>query len=268
MTESNSNNQPKRHLGDEWKDWTGDFQDTLMDATAGKRIFIGLLCLALLVLGGFAFLIWYFISPRLAQFHPLLPKYFVLVFAALWILCASWVLSVIFTIIGHRHIFIRIKDTEICITALLPTIQRMGRRLGIAPDRISHSFVRVSNALITLAAKPIKPNQLMILLPRCLQKTLRETIVTNAKRCQILVYTVPGGELARKLIKENCPKAIIGVACERDLFSGIRDIIRHVPVIGIPNKRPEGPCKNTSIDLKDLDQAVRTFLGPNVRLIA
>jgi hypothetical protein len=268
MTESNPKKQSKRYLGDEWKNWQGDFQDGFMDATAGKRIFIGLLGIALLLLAGFAFLIWYLISPRLSQFHPLLPDALAISFALLWFISVFWVMSLVFTVIGHGHLFARIRDTEICITALLPVIQRLGSRLGFSPDRIRHSFVRVSNALISLAAKPVKPNQLMILLPRCLRQSLRETIVTNAKRCRIPVYTVPGGELARKLILENRPKAIIGVACERDLFSGIRDTVRHALVIGIPNKRPEGPCKNTSIDLKDLDQAVRTFLGPNVRLIA
>jgi len=258
----------KRHLGNEWKDWTGEFRDGLMDAAAGKRIFIGLLGLGFFFLGAIGFIIWYLISPRLSQFHPMLPNGLAAIFMIVWIICLLWVVSLVFTLIGNGHLFVRIKDTEICITALLPAIQRLGRRLGIAPDRISHSFVRVSNTLISLTAKPIMPDQLMILLPRCLKKNLRETIVSNAKRLSIMVFTVPGGELARKLIQENHPKAIIGVACERDLFSGIRDVIRHAPVIGIPNKRPEGPCKNTSIDLKDLDQAVRTFLGPNVRLIS
>lgn len=265
MSAPSLTNRKKPYLGDEWKDWKGGFQDGLTDASAGKRIFIGLLGLTLLLFGVAGWLLGYLILPRLAQFHPLLPEAMTVLFLLLWLLCALWIASLVCMVIGRKHLFLRVQDTEICLTALLPLTQHLGSRLRISPDRVSHSFVRVSNILTALAAKPVKPNQLMILLPRCLKKSLRETIMIRAKARRIPVFTVPGGELARELIQQHHPKAVIGVACERDLFSGIRDTIRHTPVIGIPNKRPEGPCRNTSIDLNELEQAVKTFLGPNRR---
>jgi hypothetical protein len=73
------------------------------------------------------------------------------------------------------------------------------------------------------------------------------------------VATAGGGEEARKAIRKEKPDFIIALACERDLASGIRDVALRVPVIGIPNKRPEGPCKNTLVDLKEFKEALEFF---------
>ena len=98
------------------------------------------------------------------------------------------------------------------------------------------------------------------------QKSLREKITTISKQLRIPVYTVPGGEKARQVVKKIKPMAIIGIACERDLLSGIQDVIHKIPVIGIPNVRPEGPCKNTTIDIREFQRAIQTFLGSDILL--
>jgi hypothetical protein len=51
------------------------------------------------------------------------------------------------------------------------------------------------------------------------------------------------------------------VACERDLLTGIRDVATRVPVIGIPNERPHGPCKNTWIDVALLENDIRYLIS-------
>jgi len=68
-----------------------------------------------------------------------------------------------------------------------------------------------------------------------------------------------GGTLARRVIVETRPKAIVAVACERDLTSGIQDSYP-IPVIGILNERPFGPCRDTRVDLSKVATAVRFFL--------
>ena len=55
------------------------------------------------------------------------------------------------------------------------------------------------------------------------------------------------------------PDMIIGVACERDLTSGIQDTYP-IPVFGIYNKRPHGPCFNTDVDVELVEGGMRTFL--------
>ena len=70
------------------------------------------------------------------------------------------------------------------------------------------------------------------------------------------VVTADGGEEARKAVREHQPTIILAVACERDLTSGIRDIAGKIPVLAIPNKRPQGPCKNTCIRIRQLEEAL------------
>ena len=65
-----------------------------------------------------------------------------------------------------------------------------------------------------------------------------------------------GGTLARQLVAKARPKAIIAVACERDLTSGIQDVFP-IPVIGIFNERPFGPCFNTRVDIDRVEEAIQ-----------
>ena len=56
------------------------------------------------------------------------------------------------------------------------------------------------------------------------------------------------------------PKLIVAVACERDLSSGIQDT-HPLPVFGVINERPNGPCLDTFVNIRRLEAAIRTFLG-------
>jgi hypothetical protein len=77
----------------------------------------------------------------------------------------------------------------------------------------------------------------------------------------IHIAIVPGGTLARKVIKSLRPRAVLAVACERDLVSGIQDVFP-MPVIGVLNERPEGPCCNTAVDIDKLEDGIRSLLDP------
>ena len=68
-----------------------------------------------------------------------------------------------------------------------------------------------------------------------------------------------GGTLARQAVKKVRPKAILAVACERDLTSGIQDVFP-LPVIGVLNERPNGPCYNTRVDMKKVETAIQEFV--------
>jgi len=59
-------------------------------------------------------------------------------------------------------------------------------------------------------------------------------------------------------VKDVKPEAIVAVACERDLSSGIVDTYP-LPVLGIPNERPFGPCLNTQVDLEKVKDAIRAL---------
>ncbi|AKL95536.1 hypothetical protein CACET_c20890 [Clostridium aceticum] len=65
--------------------------------------------------------------------------------------------------------------------------------------------------------------------------------------------------MARKTIVDLRPKAVIAIACERDLFSGLMDV-KKIPILAIINKRPQGPCINTQVDIKEVEEAIAHFI--------
>lgn len=154
----------------------------------------------------------------------------------------------------------------------------LGRLVGVSKEEVLKAYISSHNQ-ITLAQKTRVPgSKLLILLPHCLQNSdcpHKITIkVDNCKRCgkcditEILelaeryraqVRVATGGTLARKYIKEIKPQAVVAVACERDLSLGIRDISGNIPVLGVLNSCPQGPCINTTVDLIKMEQAIRSL---------
>jgi len=256
-----------RKLGDEWKEWHGNLTDEEKNANTGKRSFLALLFLTIIIMGGMAFLVWYMISPRLAQFYPHLPVIVAVLIILIWSGITLWFFLIVLSIMTNKDFSLHLGKMEISLTRIVPLVLKLGNEMGLSMDRLSNSFVKVRNALLQTSVHHVTADQLLILLPRCLQPFLLKKITSFAKSEGIHIATVPGGEKARQLVTELRPQAVIGVACERDLLSGIQDVSEKIRVIGIPNIRPEGPCKNTIIDLNEFENAVQTFLGKSISLL-
>jgi uncharacterized protein len=255
-----------RKLGDEWQEWHGILTDEDKNASTGKRTFLILLYLTICVLGGIGFIIWFMISPRLAQFHPNLPFIIAVTMMILWAVLTLWFFLIVLSIVTAKDFSLHLGKLDISLTRIVPLVLKLGNQLGVSMDRITNSFVKVRNAVLRTNVRTVRPDQLLILLPRCLQAPLQKELSNFADKEGIHIATVPGGEKARQLVMDLHPHAVIGVACERDLLGGIRDVSDKIQVIGIPNIRPEGPCKNTMIDLNELKNAVQTFLGKSVKI--
>lgn len=253
-----------RKLGDEWIEWDGNLDQFEQNIETGKRLFLSLSIISILALAAGAMLIWYLIEPRIQQINNSLST--ILKISLLALICIAFLVFVqtVLSIITRRNLLIRVGKKSYSIAFLTPMILALGKKLGVSYDRIGNSFIKVSNALIRSTKWKINCNKILILLPRCLRRPLQKQIISIANKYHCLIYTVPGGELARKLISEHSPQAVIGVACERDLLSGIRDV-HHIPVIGIPNQRPDGPCKNTTVELGKIEDAIRFFIGADLK---
>jgi hypothetical protein len=118
----------------------------------------------------------------------------------------------------------------------------------------------------------------MVLLPHCIQWSGCNIRVSNKlERCKkcgqcdisallnlverygVHLAIATGGTIARKLVVQLRPSLIIAVACERDLTSGIQDT-SPLPVYGILNHRPHGPCMDTKVDLQSVEFTLKHFL--------
>jgi hypothetical protein len=244
-----------------------------------KRIFIFLLLITCVVMVGLAFLLWWVPYVGMTNIHPSLPLIVGVVFAAMVLFGLGGALTLVFTIIRGKNLFFNRKIRGVVIRILFPLLVVVGRCFGISKDEARRSFVAINNSLVLAEAKKVKPDKLLILLPHCLQHhecTVRITgNVDNCKACgrckikdlvalsekyHVSASVATGGTLARRIVVEKKPKVIIAVACERDLTSGIQDSYP-IPVFGILNNRPFGPCYDTDVDLELVEQGMITFLG-------
>jgi hypothetical protein len=188
-------------------------------------------------------------------------------------------LTLVLTLLRGRNLFFNRRIRGVVIRFLYPLLVLVGKGIGMGEDRIRRSFIAINNQLVIAESKKVKPEKLLILLPHCLQNHdcgVRVTgNVENCKGCgkckiKYLVgfsekYHIPisvatGGTLARRIVVEKRPDIIIAVACERDLTSGIQDSFP-IPVFGVLNMRPFGPCYDTDIDLDMVEKGITTFLG-------
>ena len=84
-------------------------------------------------------------------------------------------------------------------------------------------------------------------------------MVTLAEEMGFNFFVVTGGTLARQIVKKLRPKAVLAVACERDLTSGIQDVYP-LPAVGVMNIRPNGPCYNTHVDMEDFKRQLEEII--------
>lgn len=247
-----------------------------------KRVFILLslfACFALVVL---AFLLWLVPYIGLSNIHPSLPLILAIIFGCFVLFWLGGALTLVLTVIRGKNLFFNRRIRGVVIRVLFPLAVGVGKCLGFSKDEIRRSFIAINNELVLSEAKKVKPKRLLLLLPHCLQNHECDIrIIGNVENCKacgrckikdlvalaekyhVSVSVATGGTLARKIIVDKKPEIIIGVACERDLTSGIQDTYP-IPVFGIFNKRPFGPCYDTDVDLELVEKGIITFLDREI----
>jgi hypothetical protein len=239
-----------------------------------KRIFIGLIVFTVFLISAVTAGLYLVPYVGLRNIHPRAPE---LVFITLGTALGLLILGVallILTLVRGREIFFAARLRGIVIEVLFPIMIVAGKLLGISKEKIQQSFVEVNNLLVRAKCRDSKPKRLLLLMPHCLQfndcaikitgdaykcqacgKCKIKDLVVLAKKHDVHLSVATGGTLARRRVAEARPDAIIAVACERDLTSGIQDAYP-LPVIGILNDRPFGPCFNTSVDISKVADAL------------
>lgn len=246
---------------------------------AKKRLFVGLVlgtsalvCISLVLL-------WIVPYIGLKEMHHTAPLILgVLIFTAIFIV--TWAaLGLVINIVSGKALPLFKRMRGITVKLFLPLMTLLGRALGITKEKVWASFIKVNNELVSSSNKRYAPTEILLLMPHCLQRsdcTVRLTYgVENCKRCGkcpilglldlSLKYGVhmdiaTGGTIARRIVVQKRPKIILAVACERDLSSGIQDTYP-LPVFGILNDRPFGPCLDTQVALDRLEAALKSFLA-------
>ncbi len=261
LTDSGAKGIKDRWLGDEWLEWKGDLETYQGIINERKRTFLFISFIVFLIFLICSFFLLYLIYPRLQQVSSWLPTITLAVFAIFTILLLLGFFLTAITVVLDKNFLLGFIKKAYFINILFRLSVRVGGKFGISKDRMSNSFIKVNNALQKfICFGSIKAENLLILLPRCLSKDIRKRVQEICRQYDCKAYIASGGDAARRIIQEKRPLAILGVACERDLVSGIRDTTPKIPVIGIENKRPEGPCKNTLIDTELFEKTVASIL--------
>lgn len=267
-----------RELGSQWEDEA--IKDREERIEEGKGLFLSLSALVILLFSLFMAFIWYMIKPRLFEISPsLLTISGILISLFIIYTIIKFVLTVISAATGKNILLSFTGDNHNAIKLIYSYSVRIGKILGISIDRIGNSFVNFNNSLVRALRRKIGRENLLVLLPRCIQYSGCKQRVTedisNCKdcgKCEITefkslgrrygfyVSVATGGSLARKMIYRIRPSTILAVACERELVSGIQDTGK-VRVLAVPNWRPEGPCKNTKVDMEKVKDAIEFIFG-------
>jgi len=243
-----------------------------------KRLFLALILSSLLLTTLSGYGLWKVSFLGLANISSYLPLFVGALLAVLILIIAVAITGLILAIMGFPAPAIFQGVAWSAINLLFPLATRLGKVFDIEKERVERSFIELSNHLVRQKRLKIRPERLLVLTPHCIQqescphKITRD--VTNCKACgkcpvgDLLALTreygvnlavVTGGTLARNVVKTLRPKAVLAIACERDLTTGIQDIFP-LPTIGIFNDRPEGPCCNTTVDLTRVEKAIKDFL--------
>ena len=244
-----------------------------------KRIFILLgiatLLLYLLVFG----VIWFLMTNVSDALRHLLIVAMVAGFVMLMLMMGIGLGSLVFALMFGTKSPLLQKLGRSIIELFYPMVLAVGQLFGISKEDIEDSYIKINNQMTVTAAQKYRPEEVLVLAPHCLQNTscpYKITIdVHNCHRCGrcsvdglltiaeetgVNFVVASGGTFARKFAKAYHPKAIVAIACERDLTSGIKDMNQQrIPVVGVLNERPNGPCHNTSVQLCKVRQAIAYF---------
>lgn len=246
--------------------------------TKGKELFLALSTLTLIVMMVITTVLWWFASPRLHEINSILADVSLALLRIFYLVLILGTILVFLTCFLEKNFLIAKFAVHAYIRILFPVTVFLGTLIGINKDKIRESFVYVNNSFIKAIKKKFRKKDIIILIPHCLQNiecSIRITVDISkcaecgrcnvgdlcqlARKYDLKVAVATGGTLARKIIIENNPKFIIAVACQRDLVDGLQEVFP-IPVYGVLNERPCGPCVNTRVDVDLIEKAIKSIL--------
>ncbi len=248
-------------MGHEWDEWNGRPLPGGGDFSAPPALFFRFAALTLAALAGGVALLFYLLAPRLGALWPgLFPR-------ALWIalgvgaglegiylglVAASYYggTNLLPERLMERGPYLRLMN----YTSLVA--RAFGRR-----DWVEHVAIDIYNTLAVRRGRKVGTGELLVLIPRCLSKQALDGVLEIAGRYEVPVFVATRGQLARRVIRERRPRAVVAVACERDMMTGLRDVAGKLPVLGLTMQLPNGPCRDAALDLAQMEQWVRGWIS-------
>lgn len=144
---------------------------------------------------------------------------------------------------------------------------------------LKKNFIKMNNSMFQMIQRrPFNPENVLLLFPHCLQASdCKQNVTQDLKNClrcgkckvsellkiqdelKVSCFLAAGGRQAVAMARQPWVKAIIAIACEKELFEGIMATAPK-PVYAIYNSQPYGFCKNTDVDIVKIRQAIYRFV--------
>ena len=251
-----------------------------MENNGKKRIFLSLVLGAGFIYALVFLLIWYIISLNSQTLNKILMIGLLSAAIILMLLVLGGMFFLVLTLLRFDLPPKISRMSRKVVDFFSPAVFHLAKVMGISEEVVADSYIKLVNQLNSQSNEHYQPEDVLILVSHCLQKNdCPYKITTDVENCHccgrcsisglleishergVPLAVASGGTFARKTIKDRKPKAVVAVACYRDLLSGVRDI-NQIPVIGVLNERPNGPCFNTTVQLCKINQALDCFLAP------
>lgn len=140
-------------------------------------------------------------------------------------------------------------------------------------------IIALNNRLVRWRGIQVRPDEVLLLLPHCLHKqSCPQNVVHSLDECRrcgqcsvgalasirddlgVVACIAGGGREALARTRNPAIKAVVAVACDKELVQGIFAAFPK-PVLAVSNTTPEGPCRNTMADPAAVIKAIVSLTG-------
>ena len=253
-----------RRLGHEWDEWDGRPLPNQGNYDSPPALFFAWSAITLAVGLAITAVVLFLLTPRLGDAHPSAPA---VVWSALLIVTGivwAWWAVLFLSYELRRSLLPEWLAERGPFLRLMRLTSRVANWAG-RRDWVENAAVKVYNALALTRGRKVGQGELLVLIPRCLSKETLDGVLGIAGRYEVPVFVATRGQLARRVIRERRPRAVVAVACERDMVSGLHDVAGKIPVLGLTMTLPSGPCKDASVNLDEFEEWVRAYVVSEVR---
>ena len=200
------------------------------------------------------------LQPHLVAISPLLYRGFRGAVAVLSVAALAWWALLLASFLFKRPLLPEWLAERGPLLRLMRWTSRVADRFG-RRDWVEHAAIDVYNTMQVRRGRKVGRGELLVLIPRCLSKQALDGVLGIAGRYDVPVFVATRGQLARRVIRERRPRAVVAVACERDMMTGLRDVAGRLPVLGLTMRLPNGPCRDAALDLGQMESWIRGWVA-------
>ena len=248
--------------------------------SSNTQVYSKLIAVPMLLLSGWliysSFLAILFVCiTAVSYINPASMKYGIYVIYIFLLMGVLFSILMTLSLIFERELVPFINTRFMWLKIFAPIARGLSKLFKLDYEKMVWTIITISNDFVVNSLKNKTVKKIAILLPHCLQlESCGRKITTDIRNCarcgkcvvdnlinisddyKIDIFVATGGTVARQQIAKSRPELVLAVACERDLLSGIRDVLP-IKAIGVINSRPNGPCVNTTVDTVDIENIIK-----------